>query len=91
MRDQLQQLEKLGLGNQPWKALRVMEEDRAEVNFELIERLVEREERDLTSFGQLRLEREKKLPDRQDVLIESGRLLHQLKKRRAQRRGTAQF
>jgi hypothetical protein len=45
----LRQLEKLGLGHQPWKALLVIvEENRAEVNFELIERLAEREERDWT-------------------------------------------
>jgi hypothetical protein len=44
---QLQQMEKLGLGHQPWNALRVMvEENRAEVNYELVERLAEREERD---------------------------------------------
>jgi hypothetical protein len=35
--DQLQQLEKLGRGHEPWKALRVRaEENRAEVNFELV-------------------------------------------------------
>jgi hypothetical protein len=88
---QLQQLEKLGLGHQPWKALRVIvEENRAEGNFELVERLEEREERDWTYFGRLRLEREKKLRDPQDVLIEADRLRQQLKKRRAQRRGTPQ-
>jgi len=44
---QLQILVKLGLGHQPWKTLRVIvEENRAEVNFELVERLAEREERD---------------------------------------------
>jgi hypothetical protein len=33
--------------HQPWKALRVlMEENRAEVNFELVEQLAERERRD---------------------------------------------
>jgi len=37
--------------------------NRAEVNFELIERLAEREERDWTYFGRLRQEREKKLQD----------------------------
>ena len=88
---QLQQLEKLGLGHQPWKALRVIaEENRAEVNFELVERLAEREERDWTYFGRLRLELEKKLRDPQDVLIEADRLRQQLKKRRPQRRGTPQ-
>jgi len=54
--DQLQQLEKLGLGHQPWKALRVsVEENRAEVNFELVERLAEREERDWTNLAWIRL------------------------------------
>jgi hypothetical protein len=34
---QLQQLQKLGLGHQPWKALReIVEENRAEVNSELV-------------------------------------------------------
>ena len=63
-------------------------ENRAEVNFEPVERLAEREERDWTYFGRLRHEREKKLRDSQDVLIEADRLRQQLKKRRAQRRGT---
>jgi hypothetical protein len=41
---QLRLLEKLGLGHQ-WKALRVsVEENRAEVNFELVEQVAEREE-----------------------------------------------
>ena len=79
---QLQLLEKLGLGHQPWKALRVMvEENRAEVNYELVERLAEREERDWAYVGRLRHEREKKLRDPQDVLIEADRVRHQLKKR----------
>jgi hypothetical protein len=38
-----QHLEKLGQGHQPWKAFRVIvEENRAEVNFKLVERLAER-------------------------------------------------
>ena len=87
----MQLLEKLGLGRQPWNALRVIaEKNRAEVNFELVERLAEREERDWTYFGPLRYEREKKLRDPQDVLIEADRLRRQLKKRRAQRGGTPQ-
>jgi hypothetical protein len=65
-----------------------VDENRAGVNFELVERLAEREERDWTCFGRLRLEREKKLRDPQDVLIDGDRLRQQLKKRRAQRRGT---
>ena len=80
---QLQELEKLGLGRQPWKALQVIvEENRAEVNFELVERLQEREQRDWTYFGRLRHEREKKDADPQDVLVEADRLRRQLTKRR---------
>jgi ribosomal protein L13E len=38
-------LEKLGLGHQPWEALGVIvEENRAKVNFESVERLAQREE-----------------------------------------------
>jgi hypothetical protein len=88
---QLQQLEKLGLGPQPWNALRVIvEENRAEVNFDLVERLAEREQRDWTYFGRLRHEREKELRDPLDVLIEADRLRQQLKKRGTKRRGTQQ-
>jgi hypothetical protein len=56
----------------------------------MVERLAESEEREWTYFGRLRHEREKKLRDPQDVLIEADRLRQQLKKRRAQRRGTPQ-
>jgi hypothetical protein len=68
----------------------IAEENRAQANFELVERLAEREERDWTYFGRLRLEREKKLRDPQDVLIQADRPRRQLKNRRAQRRGTPQ-
>ena len=61
-----------------------------EINYELVARLAEREERDWTYFGRLRHEREKKLRDPQDVLIEADRQRQQLKKRRARRRGTPQ-
>jgi hypothetical protein len=44
----------------------MVEENRAEVNFELVERL---RARDWSYFGCLRHEREKKLRDPQDVLI----------------------
>ena len=37
----------------------IAEENRAEVNFELVERLAEREERDWTYFGRLRHERKR--------------------------------
>jgi hypothetical protein len=87
----LQLLGKLHLRAQAWKALRVkVEESRADINFELVRRLAEREERDWTYFGRLRQEREKKLRDPQDVLIEADRLRQQMTKRRAQRRGTQQ-
>jgi len=80
------------LGHQPWKALRVIVEDnRAEANFELVEQLAEREEKglDLTLTG-FATKREKKLRYPQDVLIEADRLRQHLNKRRAQRRGTPQ-
>ena len=48
-----------------------VEENRAEVNFELVERLAELEQRGWTYFGRLHHEREKKLRDPQDVLIEA--------------------
>jgi len=87
---QLQELEKLGLGRQPWKALRtIVEENRAEINFELVERLQEREQTDWAYFGRRRRQRrqrEKKLADPQDVLIEADRMRAQQKKRRAQGR-----
>ena len=38
---------------------------------QLVERLAEREQRDWTYFGRLRHEREKKLREPQDVLIEA--------------------
>ena len=56
--------------------------ERAELDFELVERLAEREERDWTHFGRLRHEREKKLRDPNDVLIEANRLREQLKRLR---------
>jgi hypothetical protein len=71
-------------------AINIVEENRGDVNFEFVERLVEREERDRTYFGRLRLEREKKRRDPQDVLIEADRMRQRLKKRRTQRRVTLQ-
>jgi len=88
---QLQQLKKLGLGRQAWKAWEAMvEEKRAEINFELVERLAEREQRDWSYFGRLHQRREKKYRDPQDVLIEADLLRQRMKKRPAQRRGTPQ-
>jgi hypothetical protein len=46
-------------------AVNIVEENRPEVNLELVERLAEREERDWSYFGRLRIEREKKLRDPQ--------------------------
>jgi hypothetical protein len=49
---QLQQLEKGGVGRRAWKKLQVIvEEARAEINFELVYVLQERELRDWTYFG----------------------------------------
>ncbi len=88
---QLQQLKELGLGRQAWKAWEVMvEETRSEINFELVEWLAEREQRDWTYFGRLHQQREKKYRDPQDVLIEADLLRQRIKKRPAQRRGTTQ-
>jgi hypothetical protein len=51
-------------GTSRWKAFHVIvEENRAKVNFELVERLAEREEKDWAYFGRLRHEPEKKLRD----------------------------
>jgi hypothetical protein len=64
---QLQELEKLGLG-QRWQTLQtIVEENRAEIKFELVERLQERELRDWTHFGRLR-------PTRRGHLSIRGRL-----------------
>src|SRR5258708_26846874 len=52
----------------------VVEETRAWVNFELIETMQDREERDWARFGRLRYQKEKKLRDPNDVLIEAERL-----------------
>ena len=84
---QLQELEKLGLGR-PWQALQtIVEENRAEVNFELVERLQERELRDWTHFGRLRGEGEKQHADSQDGLLKADRLRQ---KKRARGRGDSQ-
>jgi hypothetical protein len=55
----------------------IVEKNGAEVNLELVERLAEREQRNWTYFGRLRHEREKKLRDPQDVLIEGDSVRHQ--------------
>jgi len=69
-------------------ALRVIvKENRAEVNFELVEQLTELEHRDWRHFGRLRHQREKKYRNPQDVLLEADHLRQHLKKRRAQRPG----
>jgi hypothetical protein len=87
---QLQQLEKLGLGHRRGRpSARSSRRTAPRSTSNLVEQLAEREERDWT-FGRLRREREKKLRDPQDVLIEADRLRQQLKKRRAQRGGTQQ-
>ena len=51
-----------------------LEETRAWANFEVIERLHEREEKDWARFGRLRLQWEKKVEDAGNVLLEAARL-----------------
>jgi hypothetical protein len=89
---QLQQLEKLGLGHQRWKALRVaVEETRAEVNFELSSHSRSAKRGlDLLWPALPRAGEEASRSSPQEVLTEADRLRQQLKKRRAQRRGTDQ-
>jgi hypothetical protein len=50
-----------------------VEETRAWVNFESIEALCDREERDRARFGRIRDQGEKKLEDPQDALIKAER------------------
>ena len=63
--NQFQQLDKSGVRRRAWKRFRLIaEEMRAEVNFELVEFLQERELKDWTDFGRLRLDYEKRHADR---------------------------
>ena len=68
----------------------IVEENRSEVNFELVERLAEREEREWTYFGPAAPRAVEEASRYARRLIEADRLEQQLKKRRAQRRGTPQ-
>ena len=56
-----------------------LEETRAWSNFEALERLHQREERDWGHYGRLRSAWEKKYSDPQDVLLEAARLRKSLK------------
>jgi len=77
----LGRLEKLGFRREPLKEFRVVvEETRAWANFELVETMHDREERDWFRFGRLRRQWEKKLFDPNDVLIEAERLKEKLRK-----------
>jgi hypothetical protein len=79
---QLQRLEKRQVGGVAWKKFRlIVEEARAEINFELVGLLGEWELKDWTHFGRLRQEREKKPSDRQDVMRPMDRPKKRLKKR----------
>ena len=71
----LGRLEELGFRGELLREFRVVvEETRAWANFELIETMQDREERDWARFGRLRYQQEKKLRDPHDVLIEAERL-----------------
>jgi hypothetical protein len=71
---ELQQLDTCGVRRQVSKNLHVIvEETRAEVNFELVELLQERELKDWTRFGRLR-ERAEKHSDRTNADRERNRL-----------------
>jgi hypothetical protein len=85
---QLQQLKKCGgLGRRTWKSLQVtVEEARAEINFELVYVLQERELRDWTYFGGLRQENDKRHADWQDFPTTANRPGTRLTSRRMQRR-----
>jgi len=77
----LGRLEKLGFRRELLREFRVVvEETRAWANFELLETMHDREERDWVRFGRLRHEWEKKLFDPNDVLIEAKRLKENLGK-----------
>ena len=71
---QFQQLQRSGLGRQPWDRLQViLEEARAETNFELCERLEQLAFNQWTHFGRLRQEHEKKLEGRRARQPKSNR------------------
>jgi hypothetical protein len=86
--------------NQEWANVIVDKEDRFKERIagtltamsqrEVVIDLALSEQKDWIYFGWFRHEREKKLRDLQDVLIEADRLSQRMKKRRAQRRGTQQ-
>jgi hypothetical protein len=68
---ELQQLEKLGLGHQPWSALSVIaEENRAEVNFEWSSGSPRAKSGTGPTWAPASPRAEKRLQDPQDVLIE---------------------
>jgi hypothetical protein len=62
--------------------LSLAEELRAETNFKLIMALSEREQEDWVQFGVLTREREKRLRDPYDVLVEADQIGQQQKRKR---------
>jgi hypothetical protein len=60
------------------------EELRCDVNHRLMESLRHREERDWARFGRITLEREKRLRDPNDVLLEADRIRTQRRRRKQQ-------
>jgi hypothetical protein len=78
---ELGRLGKLGFRREVLAEFRVVvEETRAWANFELVETMHDREERDWVRFGRLRHQWEKKLFDPNDVLIEAARRKEELRK-----------
>jgi hypothetical protein len=77
----LGRLGKLGFRRELLAEFRVVvEETRAWANFEVLETMHDREERDWVRFGRLHREWEKKLFDPNDVLIEAERLKEKRRK-----------
>ena len=75
VRVNLDELDKLGLDRRSMREYAsISEELRAETNHRLTEILNEREERDWARFGRLTLQREKRLRDPNDVLLEAERI-----------------
>jgi hypothetical protein len=78
---ELRRLAKLGFRRELLAEFQVVvEETRAWANFEVLETMHDREERDWFRFGRLRREWEKKLFDPNDVLNEAERLKEKLRK-----------
>jgi len=83
---QLQELERFGIRREASKKFQlIVEETRAQVNFELVEFLQERELKDWAYFGRLRQEQEKEYGDQVDRLRKRSKP----RTRREDRRGAS--